>query len=428
MHSLEVRVPGDKSISHRAFLLAPLATGASVVRGLNAGADVEATARALTALGAAVEWDRTRGVAHLQGPASFRDPADVLDCANSGTTARLLLGMLAGLGRRATLTGDASLRRRPMDRVVDPLRAMGAVIAERGEPGRLPLAVESGATRPGIHASPVPSAQVKSALLLAGVCGGLPVSVSEPRASRDHTERMLRAMGAKVTAERRGDGHQVIFVPGPSGLRPLEITIPGDFSSAVFWLVWMVLTGTARRLTVWDVGLNPTRTGALAVLGRMGARLAVSRLRTEGAEPVGDVSVEAAPLRGTEITPEEAPGLLDEAPALAVAAARAEGLTVLRGARELRVKESDRIAVLVENLRAVGVEAEEMPDGFTIKGTTGPLSGRVRTYGDHRIAMALAVLGAQPGNAIELDDPGCVAISYRGFWEDLRRLSEETWR
>lgn len=418
MTTAQVRVPGDKSISHRALLLGSLADGESVVRGLNAGEDVAATAAALRALGVPLEAEA--GAVRARGRAAFRDPREVLDCRNSGTTARLLLGLLAGVGRRATLTGDESLRRRPMDRVIAPLRAMGAAIVEEGAPGRLPVRVESGVTRGGEHSSPVSSAQVKSALLLAGVAAGVPVSASEPALSRDHTERMLSAMGADVRTAR-SEGRVVIsFTPGSAPLRPVRGSVPGDLSAAAFWIVWALLVG--RPLAVRDVGLNPTRTGALAVLRRMGARLAESDRREEMGEPVGTLAVEPGPLRAFDLRPEEAPGLIDEVPALAVAAVRAEGESTVRGAAELRVKESDRIAALVGNLRALGVEAEERPDGLVVVGTDRPLRGRVRTFGDHRIAMAFGVLAARPGNAVELDDPGCAAVSYPGFWEELARL------
>lgn len=421
MNPAEVRVPGDKSISHRVLLLGALAEGTSVVRGLNPGEDVRATAGALRALGVPIHWDAGAGAARLARPAGFRDPEGVLDCRNSGTTARLLLGWLAGVGRRATLTGDASLRRRPMNRVLGPLRAMGAEIVERETPDRLPVEVISGVQRAGTHASPVASAQVKSALLLAGLAAGLPVSTSEPVLSRDHTERMLRAMGARVTTDRREDGVVHRFEPGPP-LLPLDATVPGDLSAAAFWIAWALLCG--RTLLVRDLGLNPTRAGALDALARMGARFARTDEREEMGEPVGTLAVEPCglrPLRPLDVHPAEAPSLLDELPALAVLAARADGVSTVRGAGELRVKESDRVAALVENLRALGVEAQELPDGFTVRGTDAPLRGRVRTHGDHRIAMAFGVLGAQRGNAIELDDPACAAVSYPAFWDELRR-------
>lgn len=422
----ELRVPGDKSISHRALLLASLADGTSVVRHLNTGADLEATAEALRALGVELDWDHAENVARVRGRAPFRDPERVLDCRNSGTTARLVLGLLAGLGCRASLTGDASLRRRPMDRVVQPLRAMGASVLEESAPGRLPLTVTSGVTRAGAHASPVASAQVKGALLLAGVAAGLPVSVTEPFPSRDHTERMLRARGGSVETDRRGGGLRVSFQPGPAALRAIDCVVPGDLSAAMFWIVWAILAGRpGAALRVREVGLNPTRTGALEVLGRMGARVTASNVREEGGELVGDLAVEPGRLRGTEIAADDVPSLIDEVPVLAVAAARAEGAFSLRGGQELRVKESDRIAAIVSNLQALGVEAEERPDGFRVRGTDRPLRGRVRTGSDHRIAMAFGVLAAQPGNSIELDAPACAAVSYPGFWQELARLRAE---
>ncbi len=385
-----------------------------------------ATFEALRALGADLEWDRSANVARVGGGRALRQPEGVLDCRNSGTTARLLLGLLAGLGVRARLTGDDSLRRRPMDRVVQPLRAMGASIVEEAEPGRLPLRVESRVARPAVHESPVASAQVKSALLLAGVAAGLPVTVSEPHLSRDHTERMLLARGASVRTERSGHRATITLDPRSPRLRPLDCVIPGDASAAVFWVVWAVLApASGGGLRVRDVGLNPTRAGALQVLRRMGARITSQNEREEGGEPLGDLWVEPSSLRATTVDPDEVVTLIDEAPALAVAAARAEGTFNLRGARELRVQESDRSAAIVENLRALGVEAEERPDGFCLRGTGAPLRGRVRTRGDHRIAIAFGLLAAQPGNEIELDDPSCASVSYPGFWEELARLRAE---
>lgn len=421
MSVAEVRVPGDKSISHRALLLGALAPGPSVLRGLNPGADVRATADALRALDVRLEWDGAAGEARLARPAAFRDPEHVLDCGNSGTTARLLLGWLAGVGRRATLTGDASLCRRPMGRVLDPLRAMGAELVERESPDRLPVEVVSGVRYAGTHASSVASAQVKSALLLAGLAAGLPVSTSEPALSRDHTERMLRAMGARVATDRREDAVLHLFEPGPP-LRPLDGAVPGDLSAAAFWIAWALLRG--RPLRIRDVGLNPTRSGFLDALARLGARFARSDEREEMGEPVGTLAVEPAALRPLTVRPADIPALLDEIPALAVVAARAHGISSVRGADELRVKESDRVAALVENLRAVGVDVEEWPDGFSVRGTDAPLRGRVHTRGDHRIAMAFGILAAQPGNAIELDDPACAAVSYPDFWDTLHGLGE----
>lgn len=421
---MEVRVPGDKSLTHRALILAALATGQSRLRGLLWGADPLATWRALRELGVAMEpLPRDGGELRVRGLGlrGLREPAAVLDCRNSGTTARLLLGVLSGQRLRATLTGDDSLRRRPMGRVTVPLGRMGARFWELGAPGCLPMEVEGGVLRPLDHISPVASAQVKSAVLLAGLVGGVPVSVVEPGRSRDHTERLLAGLGVAVRWREGEGGWRVELADPPEALPPLDFTVPGDFSSAAYFLVLGLLLGEGRGLRVGGVGLNPTRTGLLEVLGRMGARLEIEVAEGGGGrgEPVGAVVAPGATLRGTEVAGHEVPRLVDEIPVLAVAAARAEGVTRITGAGELRVKESDRLAALAQNLRAVGVRAEELEDGLEIQGTDRPLEGVVRAFGDHRIAMAFAVLAALPGNRIRIADPEVVDVSFPGFWELL---------
>lgn len=423
----QVRPPGDKSISHRALLLAPLAQGTSRLRGLQDGADVRATAAALRRLGARVP-DPRPGELAISGPAGFRDATETLDCRNSGTTARLLVGLVAGLGVAARLDGDASLRRRPMDRVVYPLQAMGARIAYLGPPERLPLRVEarvSGTLRPLRHRARVASAQVKSCLLLAGLAARVRVEVVEPGRSRDHTERMLRAMGAPVSfGPEDGGGRARLDPEGWDGrLSPLEMEVPGDPSSAAFLVAAALLAG--RRLRVARISLNPTRTGWLEVLEEMGAEVRPVPAGESAGEPVGDLVVEPEELRGFDVGAGRVPRLLDEIPVLAVLAARASGVSRLRGAAELRVKESDRLALLARNLEAIGVRCRELGDGLEVRGATGRLEGRVVTGGDHRIAMAFAVLGRAPGCRIEVDDPGCAAVSYPSFWEDLDAVAGE---
>jgi 3-phosphoshikimate 1-carboxyvinyltransferase len=358
----------------------------------------------------------------ISGPATFRSPEGTIDCGNSGTTARLLLGLLAGRPLTARLDGDASLRRRPMDRVADPLRAAGAEIRELGEPGRLPLQVRGGALRPIEHESPVASAQVKGALLLAALGARVPATLREPGPSRDHTERMLRAMGVDVETWAEDGGYRIRLEPPDGPLRPLDMTVPGDFSSAAFWIALALLGGAGPLLRIEGVGLNPRRTGFLGALAEMGAEVTV-RVDAEAAgEPVGTIEVVPGSLRGVEVPPEWTPTLLDEVPVLACLAARADGTTVLRGVGELRVKESDRIRALRRNLTALGVACRELEDGLEIEGGAGPLRGRVETGGDHRIAMAFGILGAAPDARIDLDDPGCVAVSYPEFWTELRRI------
>ncbi|MEJ2218863.1 MAG: 3-phosphoshikimate 1-carboxyvinyltransferase [Gemmatimonadota bacterium] len=415
-----VRVPGDKSISHRALLFAALARGESRLRGLLDGADPASTAAALRALGVrmpelAAGEIRVRGV----GLRGLRPPSGAIDCGNSGTTARLLLGVLAGQPMTATLTGDASLRRRPMRRVTEPLGRMGAVVEELDAPDRLPLRIRGGELQPLEYDSPRASAQVKSALLLAGLTGGVDVRVREPVLSRDHTERLLRTMGASVTSGM--DGSMPFAEVRPTAeLEPLDLDVPGDFSSAAYFIALGLLSRAPLRIA--HVGLNPTRTGLLAVLARMGARVQAEPVEGAG-EPTGDVVVTPAPLHAVNVEADEIPGLIDEVPVLAVLAARAEGVTRIRGAGELRVKESDRLAALAGNLRALGVDAHDEGDELIVAGTDAPLRGDVRCQGDHRIAMAFGVLAALQGNDVRIDDAAVVSISFPRFWTELEQVT-----
>lgn len=425
-----IRVPGDKSISHRALLLGAVADGVSRLQGVLPGEDCRSTAVILRQLGVEVPpLPPAGGAFELPGVGlrGLAPSAGTLDCGNSGTTARLLLGLLAGLSTEAVLTGDASLRRRPMARVTGPLALAGARFQEEGEPGRLPVRVAKGELGPIRHRTTVASAQVKSALLLAGVAGGVAVEVVEPALSRDHSERMLRRMGADVLEEGTSP-HTVRLPAPPERLAPMELRVPGDVSSAAFFLVLGVLGGAGPEgLALENVGLNPTRTGFLEVLHRMGARVHKTNVREEtdpAGEPAGDLSVGPMALRGVEIGGPSIATLIDEIPILAVAAARARGTTVVRDAAELRVKESDRIRVLVRNLTEVGVEAKELPDGLVIHGTDAPLDGTVETHGDHRVAMAFGVLGALPGCRVQIDDPDVAAVSFPGFWPLLQQVTE----
>jgi 3-phosphoshikimate 1-carboxyvinyltransferase len=409
-----LRVPGDKSISHRALILSALAKGKSRVTRILDSADVRSTAQALRTLGASIpplsdDFMVTGKPARELWSAQAR-----LDCGNSGTSARLLAGVCAGAGLRAVLVGDDSLSRRPMRRVAEPLRAMGATV-ELAPHGGLPMSVSAGPLRAIEWESPIASAQVKSSILLAALFGGVGVQVSEPHLSRDHTERMLAHRG--VTLDREHDGTKVILHPGQI-LRPADITVPGDPSSAAFFVALALLAGSGE-LRIEDVCLNETRTGFFGALGRMRARLEVEGQREEGGETVGTLLAQPSMLSGIEVGPAEVPSMIDELPLLACIASRARGETVVTGAAELRVKESDRIATLVQNLRDLGADAEELPDGFRIIGSQRPLRGTVRTRGDHRIAMAFGILGALAGNEIVVDDPDCVAVSYPGFWTDL---------
>lgn len=422
-----VAVPGDKSISHRVLMLAGLAEGTSRVENLLDAADVRSTASVLRGLGAEIP-ERWTGAVRLPGGTAWRDAAATLDCGNSGTTARLVAGLVAGLGRGAVLDGDGSLRRRPMERVVYPLQAMGARIEYVGARGHLPIRLRSrasGALRTLRHRPRVASAQVKSCLLLAGLASGTLVEVLEPGRSRDHTERLLAAMGAPITFGPREVGARVLLDPDGERprLRPLELRVPGDPSSAAFLLGAALLAGRSLRLE--GVGLNPTRTGFLEVLRRMGAAIDVRETGVEGGEPVGEVEVEPSELHGVEIEPSLVPRVLDELPLLAVLGSRARGRLSIHGAGELRVKESDRLALLASNLGALGADCVEREDGLEVSGGTRPPVGTIHADGDHRIAMAFGILSAVPGADVRVDDRACVVVSYPGFWEDVRRVSGE---
>lgn len=409
-----VTPPGDKSISHRALMFAALAKGKSEISGILAGEDVKSTARVLRQLGVEITPVSDGKVVMVQGR-RLTAPVSRLNCGNSGTTTRLLLGILAGRGIRATLTGDASLRRRPMRRVTDPLRAMGARITE-AEGGTLPASVRGGRLRAIEHVSAVASAQVKSALLLAGLTAGVAVTVREPVASRDHTERMLRWLGEDVSRESGVVG----FRPSGNLLKGFSIAVPSDPSSAAF-LVALAVLAEGGELRIQNVGMNPGRTGFLPVLARMGAPVEVTNAREVGPEPVADLIAKPATLRGTTIAAAEVPSLVDEVPVLAVLASRAAGETVFRGVGELRVKESDRLEMIARNLRAVGVDAEASGDDLHVRGSDAPARGAVDTAKDHRLAMAFAVLGTTPGADVRLSERKSVSVSYPGFFSDLRR-------
>jgi len=411
-----LRVPGDKSISHRALMLAALGRGTSRVRGVLRSADVRATAGVLRACGVTIpDLDAAELVIEGVGLRGLRAPVASLDCGNSGTTARLMAGVVAGAGLTACFEGDASLSGRPMRRVAAPLEAMGARV-ELPAHGGLPMTVHGASLHGLTWRADVASAQVKSAILLAGLVANVPVEVHEPAATRDHTERMLRARGVDV----RTEGLDVLLQPR-ARLDAGDMDVPGDPSSAAF-LAGLAALGVSGELRLENVGVNPGRTGAFQVLKRMGASLRFEAVSDEGGEPVATVVVRGEALRGTVITPDEVPSLIDELPLLGCIAARADGETRVTGAGELRVKESDRIKAVVDNLRAVGADAEELPDGFVVRGSDRPYVGRVRTHADHRIAMAFGVLGATPGSTIAIDDPSCVAVSYPTFWDDLARV------
>ncbi len=412
-----VTVPGDKSISHRSLMLGALAVGETVVEGMLEGEDVIATAQALRAMGATIERDdQARWHIYGVGVGGLLQPETALEMGNSGTSTRLLMGLVASHPITATFTGDSSLSRRPMRRVIEPLGRMGADFTT--SPGdRLPLMLRGICPAVPIeYRLPVASAQVKSAILLAGLNTPGITRVIEPVPTRDHSERMLRGFGAELTVEEV-DGERIIAIHGEATLSPQHIVVPGDPSSAAFPVVAALLV-PGSDITVRNVGLNPTRAGLFAALRLMGADIAETNPRIVGGEPVADLVVRQSALSGVEVPAALAPSMIDEYPILFVAAALASSTTVMRGIDELRVKESDRIATMVEGLRAIGVRVEEHEDGVTIHGTGGdPLPGgaTVATHLDHRIAMSFAVAGLVAGKAVTIDDMAPVATSFPTF-------------
>jgi len=413
-----IEPPGDKSISHRAAILNAIAEGEAVVENFQTGADCLATLRCLRALSIRIE-SPAAGIlrVHGVGRSGLREAATVLNAANSGTTLRLLAGLLAAQPFFSVLTGDASLRSRPMGRIVEPLRAMGARIQGRADGTRPPLAIEGGGLRGIRHRLPVASAQVKSALTLAGLYAEGETVLEDPAPSRDHTERMLRAMGAAAVA---GEGGLRVS-PLTGELAPLSLRVPGDISAAAFWMVAAAAHPDAElRLT--GVGINPSRSGIIDALRAMGASIAVEEERMSGCEPVADIVVRSSRLRGAVIEGPLIPRLIDEVPALAVAACLAEGETVVRDAGELRLKESDRIRTTAGELRLLGAHIEELPDGMVIHGADALRGTACGSHGDHRLAMTLAVAGLLAAGETTVHGAEAVAVSYPGFWNDLDRL------
>ena len=419
-----VTVPGDKSISHRSLMLGSIAVGETRIQGLLEGEDVLATATAMRAMGATIERDAD-GLWRVNGVGGLLQPAGALEMGNSGTSTRLLIGLVASHPITATFTGDASLSARPMGRVIDPLSRMGAdFTASPG--GRLPLMVRGICPAvPITYELPVASAQVKSAVLLAGLNAPGITRVIERVPTRDHSERMLRGFGAELTVE---DG--VISIAGEAELTAQDIVVPGDPSSAAFWMVAASIV-PGSDIVIRNVGLNPTRAGLVTALRLMGADITEQDARTVGGEPVADLRVRHAALTGIEVPPELAPSMIDEYPVLFVAATFAAGRTVARGAEELRVKESDRIAVMAAALTAAGAAITEHPDGLTIEGRGGdPLPGGVRIASslDHRIAMSMGVASMRATRPIEIDDAAPIATSYPDFIATAAALgAEPTW-
>jgi 3-phosphoshikimate 1-carboxyvinyltransferase len=421
------RVPGDKSISHRALILGALTVGETTVGGLLEGEDVLHTADAMRALGAHLErtgeqaW-RIRGV----GVAGFAQPVSPLDFGNSGTGCRLAIGAVAGSPVTVAFVGDESLRSRPMRRVLDPLEKMGARVLEVADGGRLPLIIRGAADPiPIIYEPPVASAQLKSAVLLAGLAAPGETTVIEAEATRDHTERLLRHFGAKITSKSQGEHGRRIVLKGQPELEPANVLVPADPSSAAFPLVAALLV-PGSELVLEAVMTNPLRTGLLTTLREMGASIEVVDKRDDGGEEIADLRVRSSTLKGVDVPAERAPSMIDEYPILAVAASFAEGVTRLRGLQELRVKESDRLAATADMLRANGIAAEIEGDDLIVQGKGRPAGGaEVKTHMDHRIAMSALVMGLASENPVGIDDSAFIATSFPGFVELMRSIGAD---
>ncbi|MBM4404806.1 MAG: 3-phosphoshikimate 1-carboxyvinyltransferase [Chloroflexi bacterium] len=413
----EVVVPGDKSITHRAFIFNAIAGGSATVTNHLRGEDCLATMRCLRALGVTIK-EKGEGTAHItgRGGQGLKPPKETLDAANSGTTMRLMSGLLASQPFQSVITGDESLRRRPMARVIEPLRLMGADIHGAANDTLAPLTIRGGRLRGIRYRMPVASAQVKSAILIAGLFAEGETTVEEPAVSRDHTERMFKAMGAKISVE----GLRITVQPGV--LKPVDVAVPGDISSAAYWMVAAAIHSNANVL-VRGVGVNPSRTGVIDVLREMGAKISLERERLIGGEPVADIRVTSSRLKGVKIGGAIIPRLIDELPILAVAAAMAEGATEIRDAEEMRTKESDRIATTASELTKLGAKVRELKDGMVIEGGA-KLTGAVwESHGDHRLAMCAAVAGLVASGKTTINEAQAVDVSYPRFWADLESLA-----
>lgn len=417
-----VRAPGDKSISHRSMILGALASGTTTVEGLLEGADVLATAQAMRSFGARVEQEGV-GRWRIEGHGGFTEPSDMVDCGNAGTGVRLLMGAAAGYDLSATFDGDASLRKRPMKRVTGPLADMGARFDWNAAEDRLPLTLHGGGLKGIEYVQTVASAQIKSAILLAGLNATGKTVVVEPEKSRDHTERMLRAFGAVVDVTEEGEGWR-IRLAGGQALSGTHVAVPGDPSSAAFPLAAALIV-PGSEVTVEGVMLNPQRTGLFDTWIEMGADLTISNRRVSGGEDVGDITARYSALKGVVVPEDRAASMIDEYPILSAVAAHAEGRTVMRGIGEMRVKESDRIALMVAGLTACGVAVEEEAEGFIVTG--GPVKGgaTVATAHDHRIAMSHLILGLAAEQSVSVLDPEMIATSFPGFVDMMKGLGAD---
>jgi 3-phosphoshikimate 1-carboxyvinyltransferase len=413
----EIAVPGDKSISHRSIMLGSIAQGVTTVRGFLRGEDNISTLNAFRAMGVTVDDDGDTLRIEGKGLHGLVEPADILDCGNSGTSIRLITGLLAGQHFFSILTGDRYLRNRPMKRVIEPLTRMGAAIFGRAGGEKAPLAIIGKELRGIDYTSPVASAQVKSSIMLAGLYASGETTVTEPHLSRDHSERMLRYFGADIEAMPRG-----ARVRGGRELQGRDINVPGDISSAAFFMVAALIV-PGSELLIRGVGINPTRTGILDILRAMGASIELLDCRELSGEPVADILVRSSSLRGIEIGGDLVPRAIDEFPVLCVAASLAEGRTVVKEARELRVKETDRIAAMAVNLRKAGVDVVETEDGMEIVGQESILGGEFDSFGDHRIAMSMLVAGLAATDAVTVSDVNCIATSFPTFTTLLDRVA-----
>lgn len=418
-HSLRgtLRVPGDKSISHRSIMLGSLAEGKTTVKHFLTGEDCITTINVFRAMGVQIQQNDDEVTIDGKGLNGLSEAVEPLNLGNSGTTTRLLLGILAGIPNHYSLFGDTSLSKRPMNRVVDPLREMGATIDGREHGNLLPLSIRGQALKPIHYRLPVNSAQVKSAVLLAGLFAEGTTTVMEPVKTRDHTERLLEAFGVKVVRE-----DDLIHLEGGQTLTGVDIEVPGDISSAAFFMCAAALKKDSE-VTLKDVGLNPTRTGIIDVLKDMGVSMEINTTRHIGDEPVGDITVKGGTLNGATLSGELIPRLIDELPIIALLASRAEGKTIIKDAEELRYKETDRIKAVVDTLNQMGVKADATQDGMVIEGSSNPLKGGVfSSYHDHRIGMMVAVASLVCEEEIILENPSCISISYPNFFEDLDSL------
>lgn len=413
----DITVPGDKSISHRSIMLGSLAEGTTMVHGFLHGEDNHATLKAFRAMGIEIE-ELAGGVLRINGRGldGLQEPQTVLDCGNSGTTIRLMTGLLAGQSFFSVLTGDRYLCKRPMKRVVGPLAAMGAQIWGRGGGDLAPLAIRGSQLQPADYTSPIASAQVKSALMLAGLYAEGVTTVREPHLSRDHSERMLRYFGAEVQPFAGG-----VSIKGRPRLVGREVQVPGDISSAAFFLVAALIT-PGSELLIRNVGVNPTRSGIIDILQAMGGELELLNPRELSGEPVADILVRHSALRGIEIGGEVVPRAIDEFPVVAVAASFAAGTTTIRDAKELRVKETDRIAAMTAELTKLGGRVEALEDGMVVQGVEALSGGAVSSHGDHRIAMSMAVAALRATATVTIADTACTATSFPNFWELLQGL------